>query len=209
MEIRYYEGDEFPIFLTKYMENVSFNKIIRKINDISYGDVISFNDPDFFTFMHKEVIEKINNDQYDIKFTIIRDNITLVKYKDNFSKQEITFPNYKSYTGKCYSLILYLNDDYNSGKTEICFNDDNIISSSGKSKEILIFRSESTRTENIITKGEKKILIVNLIGNFKREKQVIVKFINDKRFYIFPLVSIMQDSNLNIQYKNLFPKNKK
>lgn len=195
-----------------WIESKIFNTK-EKVNEVNENVRISkkkvFKENKYFDIVQKEIIDKINNHVKKVYFSLVRDDIELVKYdKGDFFEKHQDFVKYTSNQFECFSLILYLNDDYEGGKTNLYISDDKKIISDTKKGQMLIFKNEIVHEGEKVTKGTKYILRLNLIGSQKNLEFVVIKFVNDTRYYIINAENINGESFLGAMY-NFNKKNNK
>ena len=144
-----------------------------------------------------QLINKINqNNQYH-DYILFKNDVTFIKYHEGgfFNKHE-DYLSLVSNSIEEYTLIMSMNEstDICVGGNTILYPNDNFKYSSNASvlpNNVLIFRKDIKHEGEIISKGTKKIMTLNLWKINKNNQIVVINFKNDNKTHIIPFNNLL------------------
>lgn len=163
--------------------------------------------------MFKQLIGKINKKDEFMDFIVWENDITYIKYQEGgYFKKHKDYLSLTSNIVQEYTLIMCLEGGCDGGETILHFN--KFFNYPSKSTitpgHILIFRKDIDHEGNIIKKGSKEILTLNLWGVKKNSGIVIIRFNKpEKRTHVISQTNILSKHNNLLKSFLWFGKNGK
>jgi len=187
--------DEYNQILSKVNLEINFEnlKMLNLKNEINTFKKV-YNDEELYNIINDTIINKLNKNNLNFQYVLIKDEIEIIKYIENDSlkiQQQQQHSHYEHQNEiNHYNMMIFLNVECEGGDI-ILYSFKNInknknIIIQAKNGNILIFKNELTYENTIIKKGYKYILKANLWLNKKCNDTFIIKF-KDNRFYIIPM----------------------
>ena len=139
--------------------------------------------------MLEEFIKKINNLHESYNYSLIKNDITFIKYEiGGFFNQHMDYLSFTSNIIKEHTLIICVDAECDGGETEFEINHLYKIKSSASKtpKNCLIFRKDLNHAGLEILNGYKHIITVNLTSVLKNSNKILVIEFpnNDKKFML-------------------------
>lgn len=161
---------------------------------IRSSEKIQFRDEKIFDWFEENVINKLNSSYPHLYFVLFRDDIELIRYQENdFFKRHVDTINFYSNEFINYTCLINLQSCQSGGETVIYDdnNEPNEFKETGqKEGSILLFQKQLQHEGKTVLKGEKIIMVANIVV-FKKEQKdddvIIINIENTKNSYVIPI----------------------
>lgn len=163
---------------------------------INITEKIQFSDDNLFDWYDKNIIDQLNVLYPNLHFVLFKDDIEMIRCKENdFFKKHVDITNFYSNEFINYTCLINLQSCQEGGESVIYLDDESIEFKDINHSEgsLLLFQKQLHHEEKTILKGEKIIMVANILV-FKKDHNygdiLIITIENTNYSYVIPIIHL-------------------